>query len=795
MCALAPAYIPAAEAAADDNDDWLAGDEPPAVVIEHQRHTLPAALEEALKRHLSGQLAEASEIYQQILALEPAHDEALHLLGMVAGQQGAAERALSLIAQAVRLNPDNAAYRNNLANTLRQLGRLDEALVQYRDALALRPDAPEIHNNYANALRDRGRLRDAMASYLMALELAPHSAEIHYNLANVYADQGDSADAEHHYRRALALRPAFADALYNLGRVLIQQNLLDEAERNYRAALSLRPDHAAAWNNLGTVLQEQGRLAEAEACYTTALRLDSACIDAHYNLGCAFLAQNYQDSAALCFRLVLSLAPDDGRARLALCLAELPIVYADEAEVTRRRASYRQALERLAADLQQPQPQSLVHLAEGVGTLQPFFLPYQGENDRELQELYGALVCRAMAAARPAPRLPARPAPGERIRLGIVSGHFSDHTIWRLFLKSWVTRLDRSRFEVFCYHTGAKHDGETEIARAFADRFLEGRRTDQAWRQAILSDRIQVLLYPEIGMDPMSLRLAAQRLARVQAVAWGQPETTGLPTMDLFLSSELMEPADGERHYSERLVRLPHLGTCYEPELTTPWPSCRADFGLREQAVVYWCGQALYKYHPRDDALLPRIAHAVGDCQFVLIEHTPGTAVTDLVRQRLERAFTAAGLAPERHLVFLKPMPQAGFLATVGLSDVLLDSIGWSGGRSTLDCLSRDRPIVTLPGALMRSRHTAAILTRMGLTETIAHSVDEYVALAVRLGQEPAWRIDLGRRIATAKAAVFGDHTCLAALEEVLVQALAGPAEIALAGPSGRSAMTNAVSA
>src|SRR6202035_3360192 len=108
-------------------------------------------------------------------------------------------------------------------------------------------------------------------------------------------------------------------------------------------------------------------------------------------------------------------------------------------------------------------------------------------------------------------------------------------------------------------------------------------------------------------------------------------------------------------------------------------------------------------------------------------------------RARLGRAFAAFGLDASRYCVILPPMPQQRFIAAVGMADVILDTPGWSGGRSTLDCLSQNPAIVTLPGMFMRGRHTTAILRRIGCEDTIAQSLDDYVSIAARLGMDAGW--------------------------------------------------------
>jgi predicted O-linked N-acetylglucosamine transferase (SPINDLY family) len=378
-----------------------------------------------------------------------------------------------------------------------------------------------------------------------------------------------------------------------------------------------------------------------------------------------------------------------------------------------------------------------------------------------------------LAATEPAAPLAARPARGERIRVGIVSGFFCQHTIFKLFLEGWLSQLDRERFEVIGFHTGRTADAQTRRAAGWCDRFVQGPRQAAAWRAAVSDAALHVLLYPEVGMDPIAGRLAAQRLAPVQCVAWGQPETTGMPTIDYFLSSELMEPRDGDAHYTETLVRLPQLGLCYLPEPLPALQLDRAALGLHPTAPVFWSGQALYKYRPLYDTVFPCIAASVGACQFVFIGFAKSQAVTAVFRERLGVAFAAFGMDAGQYCVVLPPMSPERFVAAVGVADVVLDTPGWSGGKSTLDCLAQDPAIVTLPGRFMRGRHTDAILRRIGCEATVAGSVDEYVAIAARLGRDAAWRTQVRQAVARGKARAFGDLDYMRGLEAFLAEAVA----------------------
>ena len=764
--------------------------------------------EAGLALHERGDLDGAEALYRAVLSQAPGDADALHMMGVLADQRGDAGAAVVLIGRALAAGPERAFVHANLGNALHRLGRLSEAVASHRRAVALRPDSAPMLGNLAASLLASGEAGEAVAACRRLVALAPESAESWLRLGNALSAAGE-AGAEAALRRCVAIDAGQAEGWYNLGCLALAKGDAAGAARLLREAVVLRPVFAEARTNLGVALHRLGLLAEAAESHRAAICDDPALVAAHHNLGCVSLARNRCDEAAESYRAALALRPGDGMARFGLCASRLPMLYRDEAEIGRRRAEYAAELSALveaaalaaaarggaggvqegdvhagdvhagdvhACDVQRGGVQE-GGLAEAVGSSPPFFLAYQGRNDRALQAAYGALCCRLVEAAYgPAPAV--APRADGRTRVAVVSGFFCRHTVWSLLLRGWLAHLDRARFVVSAFHTGVESDAVTARAAALADGFVAGARPSAAWREAVLASEPDVVLYPEIGMDPVAAHLAAQRLAPVQAMAWGHPVTSGMPSIDLFLSSALMEPEDGDAHYTERLVRLPRLGTCYEAEGGEAAPASREALGLREGAVAFWSGQALYKYWPLHDDVFARIAAGVGagsgDAQFVFIEYARAPEVTALFRARLERAFAAHGLEAARHCVFLPSLGAEAFVAAIGACDVVLDTIGWSGGKSTLDGLAQALPVVTLPGALMRSRHTAAILARIGATETIAGSVDEYVAMAVRLGRDGAARAAAAARVRAGRHRAFGDRTCIAAMEDVLEAAVRG---------------------
>ena len=755
--------------------------------------------EKALALHQLGDLANAEKKYRAILRATPRNFDVNYLLGLILLQSGQFEHAEKQFSRAIKINPSafnafndrgNALLElnrpkealkdydkaialhgnfpdafNNRGNALFRLGRLDEAAASYEKAITLKPDFAKAFYNQGNLLRALKQLNDAISSYGKAIELKPDYAEAFNNRGNAFLDLRRFDEAIADYVKAIGLNPFLIEAYCNQVSALLDLNRLGEASAVSDKALSLDPNFAQAWSTRGDVLRNLRRYEEALTSYDKAIALKPEIIDAWLGRGIVFYEINFNDKAISDFQRAVEISPDSVEARFAACIAELPILYADDNEIVRRREAYEKKLLAICADVAAGRMQG--DLVKAIEFRQPFQLAYQGHNDRYLQTLYGSLACHIIEREYPAPSLPRPPAPDEPVKVGIVSAFFHQHPVWNLLIKGWITQLDRKRFRIFGYHIGTHRDAETDVAATICDRFAHRISAVEDCRQEILADAPHVLIYPGQLMENISIQLAAQRLAPVQCNSWGHPETSGMPTLDYFLIIDLMEPLDAEQHYTEKLVRLPNLSIYYEPIKTDNITMTREELGLRSDATVFWSGQSLFKYLPQFDHVFPRIAEEAVNCQFVFIKHF-SPKITELFQERLDRAFAAFGLEASYHCVLLPRLSIGQFVGAIGQCDVVLDSVLWSGGNSTLESLPHNIPIVTMPGPFMRSRHTAAILQMMGVEETIADTIDDYISIAVRLANHPDERHALGRKIAERKQRIYRDRECILALEKFL---------------------------
>jgi predicted O-linked N-acetylglucosamine transferase (SPINDLY family) len=583
--------------------------------------------------------------------------------------------------------------------------------------------------------------------------------------ARAHYAAGELGAAESVLQALLAREPDNLDALVLKGNLLNDLGRPAEAIACYQRALQLKPDCADALVNLGNALQYLGRLQDAVSRYEQAIALDPGYLEAHHNLGNALESLDRQPEAVARFRRALDLDPGFVEARWAIAMSQLRRVYDSAAEAAACREAFARELEGLETWFDARRSEDGFR---AVGVQQPFALAYLAQDNRELLARYGNLCVRLMAAwsGKQALAAPARPPAGEVIRIGIASQYFRDHSVWHALMRGWFEHFDRRRFALHAFYFGAHDDAETRRCRRLAAQFHMGGKALRGWAETILGSRLHALIYPDVGMDPMTARLACLRLAPHQLASWGHPETTGLSTIDAYLSAQGMEPPGAGAHYTEKLVALPNLGCSFARS------AARAEFPEFEAArPILVCPGTPFKYLPQHDDAVAQIARRLGRCSFVYFVHQGRFDLAERLLQRLRGSFARAGLRAEDHVTFLPWLDRGHFHGLMQRADVFLDTIGFSGFNTAMQAIECGLPIVTVEGRFLRGRFASAILQRMDLHELVAQTDADYVRIAVRLAGDARFRDDVREKILARRDLLFDDLAPIRAMEDYLAGA------------------------
>ncbi|MGA2440074.1 MAG: tetratricopeptide repeat protein [Tepidisphaeraceae bacterium] len=754
--------------------------------------TLQQQFESGLSHHQAGRLAKAQRIYRQVLAQQPDHADALHLLGVLAAQAGRLDAAIDLIRKAIVICPTNPPFYNSLGNALKAGGRLDEAIASYRQAILLRPDLAGAHGNLANALRDKGQLDEAIACYRQAIRLKPDFADAHNSLGIALRAKGQLDEAIASYRLAVRLKPDRAEAHSNLGNALKDKGQLDEAIASYRLAIHVNPDYAEGHANLGNALKDKGQIDEAIAACQQAVRLKPDLAEAHSNLGNALQAKGQLDEAIASFRQAIRLNPDLAEAthhNLGNALTDKGQF--DEAIAAYRRAirirpdyaeahnnlgnalkatgqlddaiaSFRQAI-RIKPDLVEAHS-NLGNALKDIGQLDEAVASYrqamQLRPDYELAHsnlLYtlhfhpdydAGMIFQEHRRWNQRHAEPLRKFiqphannrdPDRQLRIGYISPDLCEHPVGR-FLLPLLAAHDPDRFAVFCYSDVQRPDRYTGLLRRHAHQWRDtfGLTAEQA-AELIRQDQIDILVDLTMHMAKNRLLVFARKPAPVQATYLAYCSTTGLDAMDYRLTDPHLDPLGmNDAFYREKSIRLPETYWCYP--LDEQRPQVSPPPALSSGEVTFGCLNNFCKVSPGALDLWTQLLRATPKSHLILF------ASAGSHRQRVRDLLEHQGIDPRR-LNFVDSVPLPQYFSRYHQIDIGLDPFPCNGGTTTCDALWMGVPVITLMGRTAVGRGGGSVLRNVGLPELVAETPAQYVQIATDLAGDLSRLAELRRTL------------------------------------------------
>jgi protein O-GlcNAc transferase len=467
------------------------------------------ALEIARQHHVAGRLPEAEAIYRQLLAENPRHADALHLLGVIAHQVGQHDLAIEMISQAIRLNPSAADYHSNLGEAYKGAGKIDRAIESYRAAIKMNRAFIDPYNNLAVTLQNINRMDEALATLRAGLAIQPDHPGALSNLGITLTHLGRTDEAIAAFLKAVTLDPSYAEGYSNLGVLYLGQWRFAEAIAALRRAIELRPGHAESHNNLALAYQAEGRIEEAIASFRRAIELKPGYVLAHSNL---LLALHYDP------RLTGTLEnpAGDPRAlfnehviwnqRYAAALSQ-PRTYDNDRDADRRlRIGY------VSGDFRQH-------------SVAFFIEPILAGHDRKSVEIFCYSGVRTPDAFT------------ERLK------RHADHWIGAFATsdEELAIRIAADRIDILIDLTG--HTASNRLG-------LFARKPAPI--------QITYLGYPDTtGLTTMDYRITDQ---------WADPPALS----EVAAATESREPGSGDEFYTERLIRLPRTAWCYRAPKSSP---------------------------------------------------------------------------------------------------------------------------------------------------------------------------------------------------------------------------------
>lgn len=701
----------------------------------------------ASRHYETGQLLLAEQAIRQVLAADPRHAGALHLLGSVAYQMGRPQAAVDYFRQALDVEPNNPVYHSSLGAAYQAQGQYEEAVACHQRALQIRPGYGMALNNLGITLIAQGKKEEGIAVLQQALPGNPNDAELLNNLGAALAAIDRYEEAISYYQRALMLKPNFAQAHNNLGNALQARGQTEEAIGCYQRAVQLMPRFAQGHKNLGDALQSRGRLDQAIRAYRQALQIDPNLTEAHANLGNALLSKNGTADAQVCFERALQIRPDDADAVNGLGNAFHAQGKLDESEECYRRACaikpdfstprynlgvtlqaqgrVAEAQEHYREALRMKPDDQIAH-STYLGSLSYT----QSVKPTEMLQEHRRWAERHVPADLQVAGHENTPEPERRLRVGYVSPDFRSHAV-AFFLEPILYHHDRSQIEVFCYCDVAAPDWETAYLRTLPNQWREiYGMPDAQLVDLIRKDQIDILLEMAGHTAGNRLLAFARKPSPIQASYLGYPSTTGLPAIDYRIVDAVTDPPGEPNCHSEELVRLDPVFCCYTPPKNAPRP--KGPPVKRTDSITFG---SLHKLEKLNDDVLElwcRIMNDVAGSRFLIVRNTLGNNVEG----RLREQFRKRRIGDERVEFRRIEAVRMQHLRLYDEIDVALDPFPWNGHTTACEALWMGAPVVALRGDRHSARMVASVLSCLGLHELIGETPDDYHRIAVGLARD-----------------------------------------------------------
>lgn len=645
----------------------------------------------ALDLHRNGQLVQAESLYRQLLASQPTHSAALHLLGLLCHQSGRSTEAVSLIQRALAIEPNNTDYLNNLGATLRATGQVEQAIAVYRKALHIAPKDLDLQNNLGNAYADIGRFEEAAGCYRRVLRVFPKNDDVRATLCNALQaygyechNKGLFIQAEAAYAEAITVNPKDGHLHYNLGNAQRELGKSEAALKSYQQALALVPNDADIYNNLGNVLRETGKLREAIAAYQQALEINP---DLHHaRVHSVHQKQHACDWAGLEEEIhkIRQMVNDIPQAQVSpFAYLAMPGTSAEE----QKRCADQWVRNRIAPIIQNNQRYPFKHNTTHT-----------------------------------------------KLRIGYLSSDFRLHPL--AFLITELIELhDRDRFEIYAY-SNANDDKTTErrrLEKAF-DHFIDIRRlSNEQAADRMRQDEIDILV-DLTGFTQASRSAVAALKPTPISINWlGYPGTMGMlqdsPLFDYILTDRFITPDNVAADYAERLLPLP---ICYQPnnhQRPVAQTPSRAACKLPADSFVFCSFNQTFKILPDIFEIWMRLLKARPNSVLWLLESN------DVAKENLSREASTRGIDANR-LIFAPRVPIAEHLARHQLANLFLDTLPYNAHTTASDALWMGLPVLTCIGQTFASRVAGSLLHALDLPELITHSLAAYEEKALQLSSD-----------------------------------------------------------
>lgn len=563
-----------------------------------------------------------------------------------------------------------------------------------------------------------------------------------------YKKQNDFEKAIDRFTRVVQIDPKHIDSYVQLGGILKTIGRFEDAKKCFAKILTFLPNNVETLFDMAFACQNLGQENDALKWYLQLLQYEPEHVQAHINVGHIYRIQGKIQQAESHF--LHAAKNNDHFGTEVLYHLSLPVICQSNEDIQFYRKRLSDYVNHSNIHLDNPFKQ--------VGITQ-FLLAYQGQDDTKIQKDIADFYYRTCPSLNYHSPYLYKKISGKKIKIGFVTTYLMDaHPVGKVY-HGLIRYLNRDLFNVKIYHPTGMRPLSSKIHLEFKDAIVYLKRNLSEIREYIAREKLDILFYPEIGMDPFIYFLAFSRLAPIQCVGWGHPVTTGIQHIDYYISSVYMEPENAGDHYNEQLIVLGAFMTYFFWPLKSSHLK-RSDFPFPNDTHWYVCPQSIQKIHPDMDLIFSGILQNDPKGRIILF-NTKYPALKEQLMNRFSKTIPQY----TKHFMFAPHMPFETFLSFLKLSDAVIDVPFFSSGTTTIEAISVGVPIVTLPGKFFRNRLAYGCFKMINVLDTVAKSTDHFVSLANQLACNQEFRRSVMDKILKNNKVLFENETAIKAHE------------------------------
>ena len=574
--------------------------------------------------------------------------------------------------------PNSSILFNIRGAILANKNVLDEAIINYKKSIEINANYSQAYNNLGIAFHKLNKIDTAIKNYKKALSLKKDFAEAYNNLGNAYIDFDKPKDSLQCFNNALESNPRYAEAYNGMGAANEELGNKNDALKNYQKATEIKPDYAEAYNSLGRLYSNLSKFDESLSNYKKAIQLKTNYEKAYNNLGNLLSMLGKFDEATNAYKQAIKIKPDYPKAYSNLLF-------------------------------------NLIYKTD-------FDLNYYLSEAKKFR-----LNCKTIKKLKFTYKYETNP---KKLRVGFVSADFGNHP-GGYFTLGLLRELRKKNFELVAYPTIERKD---ELSHHFKPLFSKWRlikkKDDENVVKQIINDGIHILIDLQGHSAKNRLPIFIYKPAPVQ-VTWLGQGSTGISEIDYFIGSNYITPKDEEKHYVEKVLRLPEISQCFTPP----------DFDLKienlpaikNNFITFGCVNKLAKVNDDVIALWSKILLSVPNSKLLLKNKLLNSK--EIIDTTIQR-FKKQNVKKEQLILEGESKTRKELLNIYNKIDIALDPFPFQGNTTSIEALWMGVPIITLKGNRYISHFGESINSNLNMSNWIAENYADYILKAKKFSSD-----------------------------------------------------------